>query len=368
MSIYDYHYRILNPEVWKSDELSLTASTNRFLADQISRRFAANSGVFLVGDLVGHYYTPESNLDVIVRAPEAYVKDYLREAEIVNGFNLGNTAHLVNFHIVSDSTVPNALAEKFGPMFEVNSNTWVGRRVTDITEMTNVDSLMQAVNWKLYKKRNSLELRPYQWKVLSEAFQHLNEDERQKTISNLKYTARKLERNIRNVIKAYNQEEVWKNSSVFAEVLEEDGHQDAVDDFVLRGELPAPVMAAIINRFRYEDVVGRLEQLDERLSKDEASRMNAQLPSYNPTPEGTQAVGIDASVRQASTPAQKYLWQRLDSVVDMILSKYGGYGKALDTVYKIFSYVLEKNRYVGTDSRRKIIVQRLYRKYYQHLD
>lgn len=368
MSIYDYHYRVLNPEIWKPDEMSLTARTRQFLANQISRRFTANSGVFMVGDLVGHYYTPVSDLDLIIRAPEHYVKDYLHEAEMINGFNLGDTEHLVNFHIVADTTAPNALADKFGPMFEVTSGTWVGRRVTDITEMTNVDSLMQAVNWKLYKKRNSLELYPYQWRVLSEAFRHLDPDERQKTISNLKYTTQKLERNIRNVIKAYNKAEVWKNSSTFAAVLDEDGKQDVVDEVALQGALPTPVMAAIINRYRYEDVVERLEKLDERMQKEEEMQLHAELPAYNPTPEATQAVGIDASVKVASTPAQKYLWQRIDSVVDLILSKYGGYGQAMDTVYKIFSYILEKNRYIGTDSRRRRIVYRLYRKYYQHLD
>jgi len=365
--IYDYHYRTLSPDIWKSDELTLNANTQRFLQEQLSRRFSENKGIYLVGDLTGHYYSPTSDLDLLIVAPRSKVKDYLHEAEMVSGFYLDNTDHLVNFHIVGEETVPEALAEKFGPLFNVTANTWVGRRVLGLTEMTNVDSLMRTVNWKLYKKRNSLELYPYKWRIISEAFSQLAKDDREQVLSTMKYTARKVEKNIRKVLKGFNDAAVWKNSSVFASSLR-DGGQDVVDDFALSGELPAKVMAAIIHHYRYEDVVDKLEDLHSKIQRSEEDFLRTTAPSYNPTPHNPDPVGIDASVHTADTATQKYMWQRLDFVADMIIRHYGGYGQALDTVFKICSYILEKSRYVGTDSRRRRIVYRLYRKYYLRID
>ncbi|KKL89701.1 hypothetical protein LCGC14_1912030 [marine sediment metagenome] len=60
-----------------------------------------------------------------------------------------------------------------------------------------------------------------------------------------------------------------------------------------------------------------------------------------------------------------HLWTRLDSVVSQLVMGSGGYASATETLYQMFDRILGTSKYINTTTRRREIVYRLYRKYYQ---
>lgn len=341
MSILDYHRRTLCPDIWSPDELVLRPKVRDHLFNQVKTRFAGAKGVLLVGDLTGHYYTDDSDLDLlVVSQQEDQVRDLIQESRYVSGYLLEGTQHPVNFHVLRPGTVTSALATKFGPVYDLNSGMWYGRRVLDASEMSRVDAVREHLTWRLYKAKGSIQLSSPKWNVLSDAFSRLPGSDRQQVIDWLKMAMAGLDRNIRRVIKAFNRADVWTGAARFAQVLNEGAQDDELAETVEALSIPREVAAAIVNRYRYEDVLDQLEQLDQKLHKAEDG-------------DRGEFAGMRVSSRQDP------LVDRLSSILDSLVVAGGGFGTAVDSVAGALETVLRHSRYLATGQRRQMILKKL---------
>lgn len=341
MTILDYHHRTLCPEVWSPDELVLRPKVRDHISQQVRARFTQAQGILLVGDLTGHYYTDDSDLDLLVvaKTPEQ-VQPLIQESQFVSGYRLGSTQHRVNFHILTPGTSPAALATKFGPVYDLNSGMWYGRRVLDASEMSRVDAVMEHVSWQLYKAKSSVQLGKPKWTILREAVSKLPAEDRKQVISKIKLTLAGLDRNVRRVIKAFNRAEVWTGAARFAQVLNDGAQDDELEETMDALSLPREVAAAIVNRYRYEEVLDQLEQQDLKLQKAE-NLDRGEIP------------GLRLS------EAQDPLVARLSKVLDSLVIAGGGIGTAVDSVASALESVLRHSRYLSTDQRRSMVLRKL---------
>jgi hypothetical protein len=341
MSILDYHRRTLCPEIWSPDEQVLRPKVRDHLFNQVRARFAGAKGVLLVGDLTGHYYTDDSDLDLlVVSQQEDQVRGLLQESQYVSGYLLDGTQHPVNFHVLHPGTAAAALASKFGPVYDLNSGLWYGRRVLDTSEMSRVDAVREHLTWRLYKAKGSVQLSSPKWNVLNDAFSKLPGPDRQQVIDWLKMALFGLDRNIRRVIKAFNQAEVWTSAARFAQVLNDGARDDELAETMESLSIPREVAAAIVNRYRYENVLDKLEQLDQKLRKTEDG-------------DRGEFAGMRVSSRQDP------LIDRLSSVLDSLIVAGGGIGTAADSVAAALEAVLRHSRYLATGQRRQMILKKL---------
>jgi len=360
MSIFDYHNRVLSPNVWKTDELRPAPRVRNQLHTQLRTRFPRAGRVFLAGDLAGHYYHEESPLDLIVLTPEETVDEYRREAEVVNGYLLKGTDHGVYFHFLSDTVKPELLSEKFGPVFDIGMDRWFGKRVTGNTEMIRPDALLQHIKWKLYKvKEYDEEVYPYEWRVLGEAVRHLSPAGRTHLLDSLRQTTTRLENGIGRVLKSYQDPAVWRNASTLQQLFRSDYDEEEVYNYIRANKIPVPVVLATLNVLRYEDVLELVTEIDEQIQDE----MQAQSAG-----QGVQLQSITGAVRKkAGRAASAHLWKRMANLVDLVIMQNGGYGNAVNTVFQVMDRILENSRYMNTGPRRRQVVLRLYKKFYRHM-
>jgi hypothetical protein len=364
MSIFNYHRRVLSPTVWKTDELRPAPRVRNQIRTQLRARFPRASRVYLAGDLAGHYYDEISPLDLIVAAPADKVEQYRREAQVVNGYLLSGTEHGVYFYIIADSIRPELLAEKFGPIFDIEMDRWFGKRVTGNTEMIRPDALLQRIKWRLYKvKEYDDELFPYDWDVVTEAVRHLSPDGRQHLKDSLREVISRLKNNIGDVLASYKEASVWRTASALQELIDADSYEDDIRDFIDANRVPSPIVLAMFNVLRYQDVLAEIEDVDEQLnelSNVQSLGRGVQLQSVASTKRTSKR-------RQAGKGASEFLWRRLADLVDLVILQNGGYGNALETMFRIVERVLDHSRYINSGLRRRQIVMRLYKKYYRHM-
>jgi hypothetical protein len=342
MIILDYHHRTLCPSILSADELVLRPKVRAHLLQQVQARFKDAQGLLLVGDLTGHYYTADSDLDLLVvaKTPEQ-VKPLLQESQFVSGYLLDGTPHHVNFHILVPGTSPAALASKFGPVYDLNAGTWYGRRVLDGSEMTRVEAVMEHLSWRLYKAKGTVQLTSPKWLILKEAFSKLNTSERQSVVDHLKLTLAGLNRNIRNVIKVFNKTAVWTGAAHFAQVLDDGAGEDELTETMEKLELPTEVAAAIVNRYRYDEVLAQLETLSQKLEKASAA-----------------GVGLFSGLRTSSSQTDPMV-DRLAQVLDSVVVAGGGIGTAVDSVATALESVFRSSRYLATEQRRTMVLKKL---------
>ena len=88
MKVLDYHRRLMDGSIWNSDEMTLASNTRRHLHHQMSRRFPNAKAVYLVGELVGHYYEDTSDLDILVRVADSHECRRKPEAATTDRFRL----------------------------------------------------------------------------------------------------------------------------------------------------------------------------------------------------------------------------------------------------------------------------------------
>jgi hypothetical protein len=93
-------------DVWDPSEQSLGIRASAQILEQLEDRFPDAVDVWLVGDMTGHYYTDESDVDLLVRTEPDDLPAYRKEAVLVNGYKLIGTEHKVNFYLVSTETDP----------------------------------------------------------------------------------------------------------------------------------------------------------------------------------------------------------------------------------------------------------------------
>jgi hypothetical protein len=347
VALLDYHAKNLLPSVWTSDG-ELTARFRSQLADQL-KRFPDAKEVLLVGDAVSHYWWDDSDVDVLLRVPANHLVAYQQQAIRASGFPLIETENNVSFHIVDDGLVPNVAAKYFGPIYSVNTGLWHGRHVTDELEMISPDAVEQYVNWRLYKAKYTEDPFPDDWYIIAEAFMNLDEDEREATIDRFRQRVKKIDTNVRKLLKKQPRN-IWRGAEQFDKELAE---TEEVPDTT---KLPMKVVYALLHRFRYQDILDTLIQINENAIDNYDFRFGAVTDEDVPPPEDKEPV---------EEISMTVLRDRLDQLVTMMIQQQGGYGNAIEVMAKILSHILEYNRYIGSEIRIRRIVYRLYRRYYQ---
>ena len=115
--------------------------------------------------------------------------------------------------------------------------------------------------------------------------------------------------------------------------------------------MPQKLLHAVLHKYRYKDVLDLLEDVDDKIRMRAKKMQNISK---------TGAAGEDRIVAN--------LQQRMDNLVSLLIQRSGGYGAAPEVVFDLFDAILSHNRYLGNEMRRRRIVQRLYRKYWQRKD
>jgi predicted nucleotidyltransferase len=338
MGILDHHYKNYLPSVWSTDGNDLTARFKAQLTQQLENRFPQATAVYLVGDAVSHYWTPQSDVDILVRTPEELLSPYDEEAQLASGYPLVNTENRVYYYPLVEDMAPEVVAKHFGPLYDVGQNRWYGIRVTDKTELARPDGIIEYINWRLFKMKESDDPEPYDWKVLLLAFGEMRDGAREIVLSELKYRVARIDHNIGVLLRNRNSK-TWKQVEHTETELWEEGELPSSAE-----ELPKALRHAVLHKHRYRDIMDELETLDDKI------RTRATRPKTADVTDDRVAANIN---------------QRLSNLISLLIQRNGGYGAAVDTVYDLFDNVLERNRYLGNEIRRRRIVQRLYRKYWQ---
>lgn len=349
MHLLDYHRRTLCPEVWQGDEMTLTARAKAHLRDQVDRRFPRAVGVYFVGDLVGHYYDDTTPLDIIVQVPSALQQRYRDEASVVSGYNLKNSDHPVFFHIVPDNVSRSNLTGNFGTLYDPIQGSWLGKHTADVSELLHPRSLLQRIQWKLYRVKNQQEPFPYKWPVVQAAFSKLGSNDRDWILRKLQGRVNALESNLGNVVARYNSPELGRKVAALERALDEGQvFHGEVGHIVASTGLPDRVRDALLNRFRYEDLLFRLASLEERLKMEE---------DRDKIQDETRI--ILSSVGEAGDQ----LSHRATHLIDRLISEAGDYGDAPKVASAIIDRVLRNSRFLNTPGRRRRVAANLFLSY-----
>jgi len=234
---------------------------------QLERRFPEATAAYLVGELVGHYYNELSPLDVIVQVPDDNLKNAREEAHIVSGYKLKNSDHTVFFHPMSSTLNSAVLADKFGLLYNLNSGTWLGRRVSDTTELADPDALLRYIRWRVYRVKDDDDPYPYRWSILPVAYERLNDKDRQRVLSTIRDIVDRMRLNARRIAGAYRDPAVWDAAGNLERMLQDDEMDDVIQDFVAANNIPIPVLKAFYNMYRYKDVHDTLEDTEGKIQK-----------------------------------------------------------------------------------------------------
>lgn len=335
MALLDYHAKNLMPSVWTNDgDLNM-----RFEAqlDEQLKRFSEFDYVLLVGDAVSHYWQKSSDVDIILIIDWEYSSEAKHQAKRLSGYPLIETDNNLRFWVFPDKISPAVISKHFGPVYDVLTNRWYGTYVQNEMALRDPEHLLQFVNWKMYKVMEDDELYPYDWKITSEAFMRLSDDQRQEVIDNLRYRISKIDHNINRLLRNQSRE-IWRLAEKVEATLEEDEELTEEAD-----RLPKKVVYALLHRMRYLDIVDILSEVDEKL-KVRQNRTAYTAPEH-----------ISSDV----------LYTRLLQLSEIILQKEGGSEAAVNGMYDIIRHLLDNNRYILTDLRRQRIAYRLLRDYQQ---
>lgn len=347
MPVLDYHQKVLCPDVWDATEQSLTPRASVQIDEQMGDRFPTATAVYIVGDMTGHYWDDESDLDLLVRVPEEDLRYAREEAKAASGYKLTNTGHKVNFFLIPSDLGPEDIARNFGLLYDLSTGTWYGQKNWGATnELSRPSAIIAYINWRLFKVKRSVEVEPYDWKVLLEAFRELPEEERQQVLKELGGRVIRL----RNAVEDHLQGEPkssWKQTEELEEALQE-GETELPTEFV---HLSQPVLHAVLHAFRYEDLLDTLKQADEVMSRNER------------TASTTDRRRVVAKDREHDE--QTNYWKRIDLLATRICQARGGFKNSEDTFVEIFGYILEGNKFIKTKDRQRRIARRIYDRFYR---
>jgi hypothetical protein len=345
--------------VWSSTEQTLLPRAKAQILNQFQDRFPTATGVLLIGPMVGHYYTDDTPVDVLVAVPSSSIKDYKRELEFINGRILLPTEHQIFFYLVPNTVSVDILTQYFGPVYDVLSGIWYGPRVTDITELARPSAILQRIAWQLYRYKNEVELFPELWTPVFAAFEELGVEEQNQVVDALRFKIKKLDVALQKLLKNIPNAAVWKAVDSFEDLLNEDQSDDVVPATLSDEVIPKPVLFLVLHKFRYEDITERLVEKLEKLK--ELKQM--QLKTMN--------LPIEASVKKtvaASKEVGRELLRRLKSVFDVIYQATGGRTNAVDTTITLFTWILDNNRFVQTTAQKRLVALALYRRYYRGIE
>lgn len=341
MSIYDYHRRVLSPSIWQEDGNTLTSRARSQLDEQVRTRFPTATGVYLIGDLMGHYWDEESDLDVLVQVPDSDATKYRDDVQIASGHLLLPSDHRVYFWLISDRQSPEAVAKHFGPIFDTSTRQWYGERVLDINEMTRPEAILRRVNWKLYKAKKSLELWPESFPVAFAAFAELPEDKQIRLLEELRYKTGLLDKKISQGLTKNSDPSAWKKLEAFENALFQEEDEELPARAVVEG-IPEHLVQSVLHKFRYLDL---LEEFENRYRRTKEDREGAIMST-------------------AKTATSSQMMSRLDSLLVSLVSSSGGYSNAPETIYEVITRLLD-SKYINTTARQRNLVYKLYQRYYQ---
>jgi len=339
MGLLDFHAKNLLPAVWSPDG----DLTKRFLAQlgEQLKRFPETQAVLLVGDAVGHYWQRDSEVDILLLTPAEALSDARQQAERASGYQLSETDNTAKFWPIRSSFSPDVLAKHFGPVYNVSTNTWHGQRVADEMELQRTAGVLQYANWRLWKAKYLEDPFPYDWRILAEAFQCLNADDRTDTLDSVKRRVSQIDRNVRKLLKRQ-PKEIWRAAEVFDQELidTEELPQNA-------GEIPRRVALALLHRYRYQDLMATLVEIDEKLHHREHIMRRYAAP------------------RRLTEKRVHTFVVRILQLVDVVVQQLGGAGNAIAVLLELFEQMLDHSRYITSEQQRRRIVYQLYQRYYQ---
>lgn len=338
MGLLDYHGKNLLPSVWSPDG-NLTARFRAQLHDQLNDRFGEAADALLIGDAVSHYWRKDSPVDVILPMSREDVKVARQSTKRINGHPLAETDNPVFFWPVRDDIAPQVLAKHFGPVYSLATGYWYGTHVQDEMELQRPEGLLQRANWMLYRAKHTDDPFPYEWRITSEAFSRLADDDRTYVLDELKYRVAQVDRNITRLLKTQ-PKDIWRAAEVFDQELVEN------EELPVGDKVPRRVALAILHRFRYQDLLETLSEVDESIYHRNRFAAREQ-PAQDPEKSSTTM-----------------LRRRVQQYSDLLLQRNGGSARAVEEMYRQFADLLDNSRYILTDMRRRRIVYRLYRDYY----
>lgn len=340
MSLLDYHGKNLLPTVWSPDG-DLTLRFRAQLDDQLRHRFVEVRDVLLVGDAVSHYWDWESDVDVLLMLDNQDLAEAQHQTKRASGYPLIETENHVYFWPLKATVAPEVLAKHFGSIYSVPTGLWYGKHVQDEMELRRVAGILQHANWRLFKAKHSDDPYPYDWHILTEGFHQLHPQDREKVIDEVRYRVAQIDRNVTKLLKSQSRD-IWKAAEKFDQELTE------TEEISLDIErIPRRVALAILHRFRYEDLLDTLVNIDDKLVQRKQYAMRSAAPA-----------------QQKETPSITTLRNRLLQISDMMMQQQGGSARAVESMYAQLQHLLENSRYVLTDMRRRRVAYRIYRRYY----
>ncbi len=339
-SLLNYHAKNLLPSVWSQDG-DLLMRFRAQLNDQTEHRFAQVRDVLLVGDAVSHYWQHESDVDVLLLVDDADMNETVQQVKRASGFPLLGTDNEVRFWPILSGMAPSVLAKHFGPVYSTRTGRWFGQHVQDTQELQRPEGLLQYANWRLFKAKHDEDPFPYDWRILTTAFKTLDVDEREHVIDETKFRIAQVDRNVTQLLKSQTRE-IWKAAERFDQELVEQEEIPATVDAI-----PHRVALAILHRFRYQDLLGTLIQIDDKLHR-----------------RSIYATAGTSKLSAAESSNVTILRKRLLQISEMLLQRQGGSSNAINAMYDQIRYLVEQNRYVISDMRRRRIAYRVYKRYY----
>ena len=365
MSILDYHRKVLCPDVWSQTEQSLSPRASVQIDEHVGERFPRATAVYLIGDMTGHYWDEESDLDVLIRVDAEDLEEYREEARTASGYKLINTDHPLNFFLIPGESDPSVIAKNFGPIYDLSTGTWAGERNLTTNELTRPSAVIQYINWRLFKAKRSLEVDPHDWKVLLEAFKALSSEERSKVTNTLKGRVKRLEHGINKHLEGQPKEN-WKLVEDLEQELDEiTTGSDIPSEFI---HLPRPLLNSVLHTYRYDDLVDTLEQVHEAMSRTERTasvKLLQHVVADEDLEEEEIEIVLDEDVEVEDLGDETNFWKRIDLLVTRICQARGGFANSSQTIFDIFSYILEGNKFVKTKLRQREIALALYNKFYR---
>jgi hypothetical protein len=348
--VLDYHQKVLCPDVWDATEQSLSPRASVQIDEQVGDRFPNATAVYIVGDMTGHYWNDESDLDLLVRVSSEDLPEYREHANAASGYKLTNTDHKVNFFLIPSEVPPEDIARNFGLLYDLSTGTWIGQKNWGATnELSRPAAIIAYTNWQLFKAKHSLEVDPYDWKVLLEAFRELTPEDRGHVVKTFQGRVVRL----KNAVDKHLQgepKESWKQTEELEDALQE-GETDLSSEFI---HLAKPLLYAVLHAFRYGDLLDTLKQADEVMARNERTASALE-------PEQQRVV----AKQDPDTGEQTNYWKRIDLLITRICQARGGFKNSEDSIVEIFGYILEGNKFIKTRDRQRRIARRIYDEYYR---
>ena len=277
MPYQDYCRKWLDPTVWQRGEKHLHAKVRVPLTAQLLERFPEATSYYIAGRLTGHYYDDESTLDVLVACPKNLVKTYTAEAPILEGHQLAaSTPRTAVVVFVPSSVGVQTLASKFGPLYDMKKDLWVGRReVFGVSELASTEALLRSINWELFKLRktgSTLDVDPH---LFVEGFRELDVSAKHTFIDETKERSKSLDLLIQGALTKY-PATTWKAVEALENSLLANGSVGSFLDQVIDttpANLPESLKQLIFHRHRYEQLVNafseELEDFQEAARRDD---------------------------------------------------------------------------------------------------